>query len=100
MYTGLAWVWKMSVVLTGYVHRFSLGVENERADAGRDGLNPSRETIFSGANGDREELGKTNFPSSSAERSRAGLKTMPIDPKFAVCDDHTCIHTYLPTYIL
>ena len=34
--------------------RFSLSMENEQADAGRDGLNPSRKTKFSGANGDRE----------------------------------------------
>ena len=29
-------------------------MENEEADAGRDGPNPSREAKFSGANGDRE----------------------------------------------
>ena len=33
--------------------RFSLSMENEKADAGRDGRRPYRETIFSGANGDR-----------------------------------------------
>ena len=31
-------------------------MENEQADAGRDGLNPSRETTLSGASGDREIL--------------------------------------------
>ena len=34
--------------------RFSPSMENEQADAGRDGLNLSRETKFSGANGGRE----------------------------------------------
>ena len=43
--------------------RFSLSMENEQADAGRDGrthlarpISHSRETKFSGANGDREML--------------------------------------------
>ena len=31
-------------------------MENEQADAGRDGFGPSRETKLSGANGDREIL--------------------------------------------
>ena len=34
---------------------FSLSVENERADAGRDSRPTSRETNFSGENGDREK---------------------------------------------
>ena len=34
--------------------RFSLSVENEQADAGLP--NPSRETKFSGANGDRKKI--------------------------------------------
>ena len=33
---------------------YCYGVENERADAGRDGRNLTRETKLSGANGDRE----------------------------------------------
>ena len=35
-------------------HQIQHDMENGKADAGRGRLNPSRETKFSGANGDRE----------------------------------------------
>ena len=42
--------------------RFSLGVENQRADAGRERSKPSREPNFSRC---EERLGKNEFPSSA-----------------------------------
>ena len=46
--------------------------------------NPSRETKFSGANGDREI---SNFPcSADHEQDR---QPNPIDLSLAVCDNHT-----------
>ena len=77
------------------MNRFSLGVENKKADAGRDGTvasNPSCETKSSGANGDREIL-RINFPFSADNElttSRIGNLTRLI-LTFAICDDHTSI---------
>ena len=64
-------------------------MENEQADAGQDGPNTSRETKFSGANGDREIF---VFP-VQLTTSRNGNLT-PVDPYSAMCD-HYILHTYI-----
>ena len=46
---------------------FSLGFENERADAGRDGRTRFAETKFSGANGDTGKK-KKHFPCSTNDK--------------------------------
>ena len=50
-------------------------------------LNPSRETKFSGAYGDRGIL-LFIFPCS------ADHEKDPVDPYSAICDDYTYIYTY------
>ena len=62
-------------------HQIQPGYGDRQADAGREYSmpNPSRETKFSGANGDRE---KSIFP-VQLTTSRIGNLTL------AVCDDHT-----------
>ena len=57
--------------------------------------NLSRETKFSGANGDREIL---IFP-DQLTTSRIGNFTRLIHT-LAICDGHTHMHTYTHTYIL
>ena len=52
--------------------------------------NPSRETNFSGTNGDREIF---IFP-VQLTTSRSG-KPYPVDQYSAICDDHTYIQTYI-----
>ena len=44
---------------------------------------PSRRTKFSGANADREML------ISSVQLITRRIGTYPVDPYFAICDDHT-----------
>ena len=51
--------------------------------------NPSRETKFSGANGDREIFSFPVLPTTSG----IGNLTRLIH-SLAICDDHTYIHTY------
>ena len=63
-----------AVVSTVNINRFSLGVENEQADAGRDRPNLSRETKFSGANGDEEIK---SFRSAHHEQD---WQPYPVDP--------------------
>ena len=65
-------------------HQIQPGYGNEQADAGRDYQTPSRETNFSGANGDRQKL---LFPVQLPTR-RIGNLTHLIHT-FARCDDHT-----------
>ena len=60
--------------------------DEHQADAGRDGRNPSRETKFSGANGDRKVF---IFP-VQLTTSRIGNLTGLIHT-FAIFDDHTHI---------
>ena len=55
--------------------------------------NPSRETKFSGANGDREK----NIFSFQLTMSRIGNLTRSI-LTLAVFDDRTYMHTYIETY--
>ena len=57
-------------------------MKNKRADAGRSNL--SRETKFSGTNGDTEN--RVSLP-------RAGLATIPVDLQSVICDDRTYMHT-------
>ena len=69
-------------------------MENDQADAGRDGtgrLNPSRETKFSDSNGDREML---IFPVELTTNSIGNL-TRLIHTLLYVMTIHTCIHTYI-----
>ena len=70
------------------VSKHQIQVEDEQADAGRKGPNPSRETKFSGANGDRE---KFIFP-AQLTTSRIVWQPYPVDPSLVICDDHTYIH--------
>ena len=62
-------------------------MENEQADAGRDGRTPSREIKFSGANGDRNIF---IFPVSRIDVDRTRL----IHTLLYVTTIHTYIHTY------
>ena len=80
-----------------YNTRFSLSMENEQAGAGRDGtgrLNPSRETKFSGAYGDRGILIFT----CSADHEQ-DWQPYPVNPYSALCDDHIYIHTIIHTVL-
>ena len=53
-------------------------------------LNPSRETKFLGAYGDR---GKNIYFPCSADHEQ-DWQPYPVDPYSAICDDHTYIHYY------
>ena len=68
--------------------RFSLSVQIEQADAGRDGRTFLAGPNFSGATGDKRRKKKLS------SRPRAGLATIPVDSYFAICDDHPYIHIY------
>ena len=59
-------------------------MENEQANAGRDGRNPSHEANFSGAKG----TGKKHVPCSADHEQDWQLYL--VDPYSAICDDHTC----------
>ena len=59
-----------------------MSVGNEQADAGGR-PNPSRQTKFSGANGDK---GNIRFP-CSADREQ-DWQPYPVDPNSAICDEH------------
>ena len=67
--------------------RFSLSVENEQDDAGRDCQTCLARQIFSRANGGRDI---TIFP-VQLTTSRIGYYT--VDPFSPINDDHTYIHT-------
>ena len=76
------------IILHTSIHtRFSLSV-NSQADAGRDGGRPSRETKFSGANGDK---GKNIFP-SLADHEQDWQPCLRVDWYSAISDEHTYIH--------
>ena len=60
--------------------RFSLSVDNEQADPGMRRPNPSRETKFSGPNGDR---GIFTF---SVQLTTSRWQPYPVDPYSALCD--------------
>ena len=64
------------------INRFSPSVENEQADAGTGRPGPSRETKFSGTNGDRE----TVIFSVQLAMRRIGNLTRLIHA--LLCDDH------------
>ena len=58
----------------------------------RDGTaEPSRETKFSGTNGDNREI--LFFP---VQLTKSKIGNYSDDPYSAICDDHTYIHTLLP----
>ena len=65
-------------------------MENEQADAGRDGRNLSREIKISDTNGDREIL---IFP-VQLTTSRSGNLTRLIHYMLAVCDSHTIMYLF------
>ena len=65
------------------IQRFSK--ENEEVETRRDSQNLSRETKFSGANGDKEF-----FPCSADHEQH--WQPHAVDLYSAICDDHTCIH--------
>ena len=65
-------------------------MENERADAGRDGRTLSREKKFSGAN---ESKGKNKFPSSTDHEQN--WRPYPVDSYSAESADHTYVHISL-----
>ena len=76
----------------------SLSVENEQADAGQTGrLNPSRETKFSGAYGDRVIF----IFLLQLTTSTIDCQPYPVDP-YSLCyyysEDYT-IHTYIRLYV-
>ena len=56
--------------------------------------NLSRETKFSGANGDGR---KNSFPCSADHEQ--DWQPYPVDSDYAESADHTQIHTYIHTYI-
>ena len=68
--------------------RFSLRMENEQADAGRDGRTRPRETKLSGANGDKE---KNIFPVQLTHEQ--DWQPYPVDPHSPESADHPSIYT-------
>ena len=69
--------------------RFSLKMENEQADAGRDAEAVSRDQIL------RRERGQGNAHSPYSADDKQDWQPYPVDPYSTICDDHTYIHTYI-----
>ena len=75
-------------------HQIGLNVECEQSNAGRDGRTRLARPNSLGANGDREIF---YFP-CLADREQ-DWQLHPLDPSFAVCDEHIYIHVS-PLYFL
>ena len=77
--------------IPGINTRFSLSMENEQADMGRDGPNPSREIKSSGANGDRAMF---IFP-VQLTTSRNGNLTRLIHTLLCMVITYTCMDQFM-----
>ena len=68
-------------------------MENNKADAGRDG----RPRLARPNSQARAGTGKTHFPCSADHEQ--GWQLYLVDRYSALCDDHTYIHTYQTTHV-